>query len=292
MLSYFFIIFSFIIWSSYGILIKIFNLDPFSLTFYLSLFGLPFIFFTVRIKRIKINFEFKTIILIFFASVLLFGNTITFFWALKLTTVANTIIAHYFAPIIAAFFIPIFLKEKLQKITVISLTLAMIGIFLLFFPYVKFEKFNQDILGIIFALVSAFCYAFLIIIAKYLIFNINSLIIMIYENFFSMLLILLLVPFFNFTLKVNSKILILYFFMAITHNFIAPYLYLTGLENIKAQFAAVLGYIEPISAIILEIIFLKNIPTIYTIIGGILIVLSGIIIIIFGEDDSRKCKIS
>ncbi len=276
---YFYIIFSFIIWSSYGLLIKSFNLNPFSLILYLSIFGSIFIFIYIKKKSISFKFDLKTIALIGLASILLFGNTITYFLALKYTSITNTVLSHYAAPIIAAFFIPIFLKEKIDRITIIALIISSIGILLIFFPKGSFIINRNDFIGIVFGISSAVCYAFLIILAKFLIKNIESLFLMFYENLYSILIILLLTPIIKNQLIVTKTILLLYFFMGITHNFIAPLLYLEGLRKIKAQHAAILGYIEPVSAILMEIIFLKQIPDLGTIIGGILIIFSGILVV-------------
>ncbi len=276
---YFYIIFSFIIWSSYGLLIKSFNLNPFSLILYLSIFGSIFIFLYIKKKGISFKFNLKTIILIGFASILLFGNTITYFLALKYTSITNTVLSHYAAPIIAAIFIPIFIKEKIDNITIIALIVSSFGILLIFFPKGRFIVDRNDFIGIGFGLASAVCYAFLIIMAKFLIKNIESLFLMFYENLYSILIILFLIPIIKNQLVVTKTILILYFFMGVTHNFIAPLLYLEGLKRVKAQHAAILGYIEPVGAILMEIIFLKQLPNLGTIIGGVLIILSGVLVI-------------
>ena len=279
MIYYFYVVFSFVIWSSYGILIKIFKLNPFSLILYLSIFGSFFIFLYIKKKKIKFKLNLRIFILILLASVLLFGNTITYFYAFKYTSITNTILSHYLAPVIAAIFIPIFLNEKIDKITVISLVISLLGLFLIFFPKGTFTLNRNDFIGIIFGLFSAFCYAFLIIIAKYIISSIKSLILMFYENLISVGIIFLLFPFIRNQLMVTKYVLILYIILGFTHNFIAPLLYLEGLKRIKAQHVAILGYVEPVSAILMEILILNYMPAIGTIIGGFLILFSGFIII-------------
>ncbi len=280
MIYYFFIVLSFIIWSSYGILIKFFNLNPFALIFYLSLYSLILIYFYIKLKKnISLKLKFKTFLLIIIASILLFGNTITYFYALKFTSITNTILSHYAAPVIAALFIPFFLNEKIEKITIVALIISFLGILLIFFPEGNLISGKNDIIGISFGLASAFCYAFLIIIAKYLLKEVDSLFLMFYENLISIGIIILFLPIIKYKLIVTKSILLLYLVMGIIHNFIAPLLYLEGLKKIKAQHAAILGYIEPVSAICMEIVFLKFLPKIGTLIGGILIILSGVMII-------------
>jgi drug/metabolite transporter (DMT)-like permease len=66
-----------------------------------------------------------------------------------------------------------------------------------------------------------------------------------------------------------------YFFMGIIHSTIAPILYFRGLQEVTANRAAVLGYLEPVCAIIISMIFLNEMPGINAIIGGMLIIFSG-----------------
>ena len=63
--------------------------------------------------------------------------------------------------------------------------------------------------------------------------------------------------------------------MGIVHSTIAPILYFKGLRYVSAGRAAVLGYLEPVIAIIFGIIFLSELPGKGSIIGGLLIIFSG-----------------
>jgi drug/metabolite transporter (DMT)-like permease len=63
--------------------------------------------------------------------------------------------------------------------------------------------------------------------------------------------------------------------MGIVHSTIAPILYFKGLQHVTANKAAVLGYIEPVGAIIIGIIFLSEHPPSISLIGGALIIFSG-----------------
>ena len=63
--------------------------------------------------------------------------------------------------------------------------------------------------------------------------------------------------------------------MGIVHSTIAPILYFKGLQLVTANKAAVLGYLEPVCAIIFSIFLLNELPGLNSIIGGALIVFSG-----------------
>jgi drug/metabolite transporter (DMT)-like permease len=67
--------------------------------------------------------------------------------------------------------------------------------------------------------------------------------------------------------------------MGIVHSTIAPILYFKGLQSITAQKAAVLGYFEPVGAILLAVLIFGESPSGMAVIGGILILTSGYIAI-------------
>jgi drug/metabolite transporter (DMT)-like permease len=63
--------------------------------------------------------------------------------------------------------------------------------------------------------------------------------------------------------------------MGIVHSTMAPILYFKGIQLVTANKAAVLGYLEPVCAIIFSIFFLNEHPGVNSIIGGALIIFSG-----------------
>jgi drug/metabolite transporter (DMT)-like permease len=63
--------------------------------------------------------------------------------------------------------------------------------------------------------------------------------------------------------------------MGVVHSTIAPVLYYRGLRDVNATRTAVLGYLEPLCAILLAMFFLHERPDIRSLYGGILILFSG-----------------
>jgi len=61
----------------------------------------------------------------------------------------------------------------------------------------------------------------------------------------------------------------------IVHSIIAPILYYRGLQKVSASRAAVLGYLEPVCAILLSMVFLDEMPGHNSLLGGALILCSG-----------------
>ena len=67
--------------------------------------------------------------------------------------------------------------------------------------------------------------------------------------------------------------------MGVVHSTIAPLLYVQGLKSVKANEAAILGYFEPVGAIILALVVLHEIPGAIALLGGALILVSGYMIL-------------
>jgi drug/metabolite transporter (DMT)-like permease len=63
--------------------------------------------------------------------------------------------------------------------------------------------------------------------------------------------------------------------MGVVHSTIAPVLYYRGLRDVSASRTAVLGYLEPLCAILLGMLILHEMPGIRSLYGGILIISSG-----------------
>jgi drug/metabolite transporter (DMT)-like permease len=85
-------------------------------------------------------------------------------------------------------------------------------------------------------------------------------------------IVIILAPFIR---DVPAAALWSYLFIGIIHSTVAPVLYFKGLRHVTANRAAVLGYLEPVCAIIFSMIFLKEVPGMHSVAGGLLIILSG-----------------
>ncbi len=281
MKSYFYIIISMVIWSSYSIILKKVDLDPVIFTFTTNILGGVFIYLYGRTKNISFKISNKNKLMIFFTAIFILINSISFFYAYKLTSVSNAVFSHYLAPIFVSIAAPILIKERVEYKTLISLILAIMGMYFIFFQNShSFNISRNDLLGILLGTLSAVCYALVIIIVKHLIKSSNYIVMIIYQDLSMLFISLLASPIIFSDFDFSLNILIVTLLVAFTHCFIAPLFYLKGLESIKAQYAGLLGYTEVLSSILLGIIFLKEIPNMAVFVGGLLIVISGGILIV------------
>jgi drug/metabolite transporter (DMT)-like permease len=193
-------------------------------------------------------------------------NTFTFFYAFRNTTIANAVMTHYTAPVVVAFLAPFVLKEKLSLRILTVVCVASAGLWIMLDGF-SIEK-NQ-MMGIAAGLASGIAYAFIVIFLRLHSRKFTPLALAFFAN---ITIIILLAPFVR---EFPLHALWAYFFMGIIHSTIAPILYFRGLQEVTANRAAVLGYLEPVCAIIISMIFLNEMPGINAIIGGMLIIFSG-----------------
>jgi drug/metabolite transporter (DMT)-like permease len=128
---------------------------------------------------------------------------------------------------------------------------------------------ENEMTGIVAGLASGFAYAMIVIFLRMYSGKFRPLVFVFLTN---ITIIILLSPFIR-TLPVHA--LWSYLFMGIIHSTIAPILYFRGLQEVSANRAAVLGYLEPVCAIVFSMLFLSEIPGMHSVIGGILIIFSG-----------------
>jgi len=258
------------LWSSLGVVVRLSGVEIHILMFYslvvsLIVQGIILSRKTYRKEIPQFRMLKYPVILGFFS----FLNTFTYFYAFKHTTIANSVLTHYTAPVIVAFLAPLFLNEVITRRIVIAIIIASIGLWIMLDGF-SFKE-NQ-MAGIMAGLASGLAYAIIIIFFIFLRIqsqNFNPLVLAFFTN---VTITIILLPFIR---VIPLHALWSYLFMGIVHSTIAPILYFKGLQHVTANKAAVLGYIEPVGAIIIGIIFLSEHPPSISLIGGALIIFSG-----------------
>jgi drug/metabolite transporter (DMT)-like permease len=263
----FYILFAIFLWSSLGVVVRLSGVEIHVLMFYsLVISVITQGVFLSQKKYRKELLDIRKLRYPVVLGIISCINTFTFFFAFRNTTIANAVLTHYTAPVIVAFLAPFILKEKITGKIVIVLLLASAGLWIMLDG---FSVAQNQMMGIVSGLASGIAYAFIVIFLRMHSQKFTPLVLAFYTN---ITIIILLAPFIR-VFPVHA--LWSYLFMGIIHSTIAPILYYKGLQEVTANKAAVLGYLEPVCAIIISMIFLEEIPGIHSIIGGLLIIFSG-----------------
>lgn len=273
----FYILIAIVLWSSLGIIIRLSGLPVHLLIFFSSLIS-SIIIGTIFLKKeyrkeIPKGRGFLYLLILGPLSLI---NTFSFFYAYQNTSIANAVLTHYIAPVLVAFLAPIFLKEKLTGKILLAVTIATAGLWIML--GVSFGQFlalisagDRNTGGILSGLLSGFAYAMLIIVIRTFSQNFHPLVMTFSQN---LIIAVIVLPF--VTVPYNfSSIVWVFAVMGIVHSTIAPVLYFKGMSQVTANRAAILGYLEPVCAILLGMIFLDESLNVRTAIGGIMILFSG-----------------
>lgn len=190
------------------------------------------------------------------------------FWSILLNPISVSMLVFYTSPAIVLILSPFLLGEKLEKIGIIAIIFAFLGLFLILNP---FAKIDFSIIGLIFSVVASFSYALNIISARKLKEK-SPLSLSFFSHFLGFVILLALLPFFK-----NNSIYIpdleILSIIGICSGISYFFLY-SGLKFLIAQKASILMLFEPVFAIILGIFLFSEIPGISIIFGGICILFS------------------
>ena len=249
-----------LLWSTGGLLIKLISLNAMQLAFFRCTiaaitFGLIF-----RKKILLVN-KLTFINSVFYAIIL-----ITFVIATKMTTAANAIFLQSTAPIYVLIFEPIFNKTKYERINIITVAVCMIGMLLFFVG--KLEPGHLE--GNIIALFSGLAFAsfFLGMKKNDPVFQNSSIF---YGN---VLVAIISIPFLFSLETLKTSDFLMVSFLGVFQIAFAYAFFSAGLKRIYAVEASIISMIEPVLNPVWVFIGYGESPSIYSIIGGCIIILT------------------
>jgi drug/metabolite transporter (DMT)-like permease len=283
-MGYLKIIVAILLWSSLGIFIRKIGIPNEGIIFYSSaIAGLSQLSLLAITGQLGSSFKsdagsyklFLFVLLPVFSLV----NVLLFYFAFTHTTIANAVLTHYTAPIFVALTAPVVLKEKILKTTWVAIGLSSVGLWLILgapSPYEWTSLNESERNGIIAGACSGLAYAFIILVLRKIARHYSSLAVICAQN---SVIALLLLPVILQNRIFSAHAIPYVAVMGIVHSTIAPILYVQGFRSVKANEGAILGYFEPVGAIILAFIFLNEMPGLYALLGGALILFSGYLIL-------------
>ena len=279
MKSYLKIAASMLIWSTWGLMIRWMALPPVVVLFHTSLvagFLVPLVL-KARGDFPHNLFERGSWRLFAALAAASLTNNLTYFYALGHTTVSNAVFTHYTAPVLVAVLAPLLIAERLQRVTLISLPAAVAGMVMIVLAGGGLSLSGAELPGILAGTASGTAYAFVIIYSRRLsqmLLHHKAIVLLLWAT------VIVTAPAAlasDYSLSLRTAALL--FVTGVLHSTTAPLLYFSALRKVMAQHAAILGYIEPLAAIPLAYLFLSERPPMLALLGGILIILSGYLVV-------------
>ncbi|MFP2994931.1 DMT family transporter [Spongiivirga sp. MCCC 1A20706] len=260
--------------STSGALGRFVNLSPPITIFYRALFAIGILYLFCKFRKLSFNIPSnKDRWTIFFGGLFLGGHWVTYFYALQYSNVAIGMLSIFTYPVITAFLEPLLLKTRLQLIHLLLALLVLVGIY---FLVPEFDFSNDYTKAVAFGVCSALCYAIRNILMKKQIAVYNGSVLMWYQILaVGILLTPALFVFHNEQPEPNEWWAIV--LLALLTTSIGHTLFLMSFRHFSITTASLISSAQPVYGIVIGIIFLKEIPSITTVLGGLLI-LSTVII--------------
>lgn len=267
------IIVAMVIFGTIGIVVKNISLPSSAVALSRAAVGSVFLCLLMLVTGKKISFGAikKNLVVLLLSGAFLGCNWVLLFEAYKHTSVSVATLCYYFAPIFVMVLSPILLGERLSKLRALGVALAIIGTSAVsgIFGGVG----NVSARGVLFGLAAALLYAGVVMLNKRFS-GMSSYEITLTQLAvsFAVLLIYTLVTKEIFAFAGVDKTSLLWLAVAgIVHTGIAYALYFGAIKSVKAQTAAILGYVDPVVAIVLSAFLLHEGLGFMEIAGAVLI---------------------
>lgn len=267
------LIISMTVFGTLGLFVRNISVSSGELALYRAILAALLIAFFLCITKQKIPFREikKEIPLLLLSGVAMGFNWILLFEAYKYTTVSVATLSYYFAPVIVTVACPVLFKEKMAVKQWICFFMSTLGIVLIT-GLGDLSAGKNHLMGIFFGLGAACLYAAVVLLNKF-IKKVDG----IHRTFLQFLAaIIVLIPYVGFTggitlSDLDGKGWICLLIVGLVHTGVTYCFYFSSLKELPGQKAAILSYIDPLVAVLVSVLILKENMTFMQVIGGILI---------------------
>ena len=253
-----------------SLFIKFTTISPFLFSFYIGIFMFismisTFIFKEKAVLKKALTTNLPMMIV---CAILMGTSNIFFITAVKTTTVANVVIIFSTSALFMALIAFLLFKERPRKNVFIASFFMFIGLFIIFNDNLGIGSMEGNIYAI---LCTVFFSISFVLLSRFK--EMNRLVI----TAFSGIILSLIAWFFVDELAIDSKTLAIVMVMGLLITPISRVLLGVGAKYIRASEVSLLMLIETVMAPIWVWIFLNEVPSIYTFIGGSVIIVTLIV---------------
>jgi drug/metabolite transporter (DMT)-like permease len=275
-----------LLWSTGGLFIKLTTLNAVHVNFGRAFFAAIIVGIFIAIRR-QLNFDW----FIIFVSIFYAATLTSFVYANKNTTAANAIFLQYTAPIYILIFAPLILKEKFRITDLITVIVCLAGMSLFFLeaPNARNVLATNIFAGNIAGLISGVCLGLYFVLLRHPnSLKFNPALSVFYGN---IIIIIFMLPFILIepqTPTTNDILAISY--LGIFQIGIAYILFTYGLaKGVRSLDASIIGFVEPLLNPVWVFLFIKETPSKWAIIGGVIII-GAVIFHTFLQNNKRLRK--
>jgi drug/metabolite transporter (DMT)-like permease len=215
------------------------------------------------------------------------STILLFFVALRLTDVAIGMFLLFTNPVYVALLAPRFMHQAADRIVYPALAVALSGMVVILLPGLLGAG-DVSLVGVACGAATGVTYAAYALVMKDITRRIRSTTAGLAEMVLDAVLLLPLALWqmsgTGYEMTRNDLVAVLVLGVVCTA---IPYvLYPAGLRHIRVEHAAILGYLEPVSAPLYAFVLLGEAPALTTVAGGALIVIAGVLVIVYGRAET------
>ena len=266
-----------------GIVANYILLNSYEIVFLRTLIGSLFlgsIFFCGKEKLKKIKNK-RHFVYLMFSGIAMGMSWMFLYEAYSEVGVSVATLAYYCGPVIVVLLSPLIFRERLTIRKMFGFVLVLLGMYFVNGNALRQNGFSW---GLLCGILAAILYAAMVIFNKKAL-SITGLENAMFQLIFSFLTVMVFVLF-KQGLVIPSLFenIIPILILGVVNTGIGCYLYFSSIQKLPAASVAICGYLEPVSALVLAGIFLRERLTIIQIIGAILIICGAV----FGELSATK----
>ncbi len=272
-----------LLFGSNGIVASNISLHSYQIVFLRTLLGSIFlivIFFSSK-RKITANVHITDLVYIGISGMAMGASWILLYEAYRQIGVSISSLLYYCGPVIVMILSPLLFKERLTAPKVIGFLLVLVGIFLVN----GYSADTLNIFGVALGLLSAVMYSVMVMANKKAenIIGMENSLLQLTTAFLTVAIFVFCKNGITFpTIRVNDIIWISV--LGLVNTGLGCYFYFSSIGNLPVQSVAVLGYIEPLSAVIFSVVILGEVILPLQIVGAVLIIGGAVI----GELIKRK----
>ena len=267
---------SMVIFGTIGLFKRFVPVTSGELALYRAVLAAVLLIGVLLVTRQKIPFKAigKQIPLLLLSGAAMGVNWILLFEAFNYTSVALGTISYYFAPVIVTLLCPLLFREKLTVKQILCFLISTVGLVIITFAAEQGGDAagRNDLVGILFGLGAAVFYASVILLNKF---------IKEVEGLHRTLLqfiaaVVTLTPYVALTSGVtlggmDATGWVCLLIVGLVHTGLAYVLYFPSLKELPGQKAAILSYIDPLVAVIVSVLILREPMNAWQWVGGAMI---------------------
>ena len=254
--SYLKYIFALLLFGSNGIVASLIHLSSYEIVLLRTLIGSLLLIAIFFIAREKLTFyKYKTQSIFLAVSGIAMGTSWIFLYeAYDEIGVSLASLAYYCGPVIVMILSPILFGEKLTKIKVCSFLVVLVGIFLV--NGTAFEN-GVSVWGLACGLLSAVCYSLMVMFNKKAkdITGLENSMLQLFMAFITVAIFVGIKQ--GYRMQIDTQSIIPILVLGLLNTGIGCYFYFSSIGKLPVQTVAICGYLEPLSAVVFLVIFLK-----------------------------------